>query len=1434
MSSQGEIQARMGNDLEQIETEGLGFSALAGDSKVRLVPTPWPADALPSPTSSLLSIASSKGLIAAAGPDAVILATTASVRAAFSAKTSEDTSNKAFQPQLTIPLPRRVSHVAFSADDSCLAISAEEGGGLAIYDVQAMLQGNTQPAFEMSTNGSSLRAMIPNPAPETSEHFAVITTNGELMMANLKQRQFLSAANGQVLKDGVSCVSWSPRGRQLVAGLGNGTTCQMTREGKEVAEIPAPQGLEGDQHVSSISWLQNNIFLLVHTPTTFDLNSIPTSTFHLVTQIPKSPVYVFNKLADPCPPSGLNRSPPFHFILRMKGFEPHLQDLLIISSTGATDIGLITRSETPLTSEYPAESITNAFTTTGMANDARRAQLPMTGDFNETSPIGMGIDLSSQDLVDRPIPGEEIDKSSTPLPALMVMNNEGILVAWWIVYSESVREGKPYHGIAGLGSNHLEQQHGNSQQSTPITTAGLPQGPKLGQEGPGSTVSSGNPFNAINKPAASAFGSPAFGTPAFGNSGPGSGFGRPPSVWGTPSTPAQSSFGAAPTTAPTFGSSTALGSGTGGNAFGNTSGLGNRTSPWSTAGSNNTFAKGPGFDSKSSTVPGAAPGGSGGFGAYANKGGFGVASPPVPKEGLFAKQGNVASFGSGMDTVSSFGRSELKDDRNEAGGSLGRGGGFNLGSTFKGDGSARDDGPRPVVDSEKLFGSGFGDSLQEISKSSRTPDTRDADMEEGSEENHVPSGIRAPTQSTNPSTTSAPPESQFPGLAEGTKNDFLNISEQAKPTGANQKPDVPNLGESSSQPDSQTKTAGQFEPSQTSAPLPPSPKIKAETEVGEQHDVPQRIDDEIAQAPVPPESTSKTSFAPGDSSASSTSTNKIIPDDAPLPPDFVPTERVPATSNEENDESLPVGEGSGLDEEGSGVDVAQDLSPASDHSRSIKATPQSSFGDSFNRSPVGGLFTHVERSENRPASRPLFGELSNKNVPNFPPPARVQQSPRSPSPVRRNLPDSLLKPGNSRSVSAPGAPPQSGTAKRSHQIYQGQAGDRLRRQDHILEEDKRRSEELNTRRRAEEEQDLSDREDERVREELSSEVESTLRLDPFIAHQDYVGHIDKPGVPGQIERVYRDINSMIDTLGLNARSLKAFIQGHSEQYPEGGRTREDLESDDDWCLIEIEDLSIVENELGEQLQNGRVTEIPERTALCKDIQKGLSKVRGKQNDIKSILDTRNEPAQVAAIRSSPLSNEQALQQHDIRKAFTESQRLLAELEEGVSLLNAKLVSSNEVNGKTSKRSTPTVEAVINTIMKMTTMIEKRSGDVDVLENHLRKLRLDSVDHATSQEASPVSTPVSTPQSSRSKAIRPHGSSTFGLFYTPDSLQSTPHGLDASARRSVGRSGFRKSSNGVSAESMARTGAARAKKIEITNKLRESLNKNGPRISKMDE
>jgi nucleoporin NUP159 len=224
----------------------LGFLALGGERKVRLLPSTWPSSALPPPTASLLSIASGKGLVAAANPDTLVVASTDSIRAAFNGPSATG-DVVPYEPQLKIPLPMRISQVAFSADESFLVISAEQGGGLAVYNVDALMQGITSFAFELATNAVALRALCPNPATDKAHLFALVTANGDLLVANLKDRQFMNGPNGQVLRQGVSCVSWSTRGKQLVAGMADGTVHQMTPEGEIKAEIPRPPSIIDDQ-----------------------------------------------------------------------------------------------------------------------------------------------------------------------------------------------------------------------------------------------------------------------------------------------------------------------------------------------------------------------------------------------------------------------------------------------------------------------------------------------------------------------------------------------------------------------------------------------------------------------------------------------------------------------------------------------------------------------------------------------------------------------------------------------------------------------------------------------------------------------------------------------------------------------------------------------------------------------------------------------------------------------------------------------------------------------------------------------------------------------------------------------------------------------------------------------------------------------------------
>ena len=1179
-----------------------------------------------------------------------MIASTNALRGQFTREGQSDGNPVAFDLQLKIPMQMRVCQVAFSAHENFLLISAETGGGLAIYDVAALMQGQTRSAFELSTNGASLRALTPNPVPEKADMFALVTTTGDLMMANLKERKLDTGPNGTVLKQGVSCVSWSAKGKQLIAGLGNGTAFQMTPEGEGKGEIPVPPGLDANHHgkpyvasshpffgltlvVSSITWLGNDLFLIVHTPTAFDKTTAPDSIFHLVTGKQPGP-YVFQKIADPCPPFGLNRSPPHHFLLRLRDFPPNLRDLLVVSSTASIDIGCLTRSESPLTSELPAEKITSVFTTTGMADDSRRPQMRMTEDMVDLSPIGMAMDLSSKDTVLRPIAGEEIENSPTPLPALMVLDHEGVVSAWWVVYSESIRQGTAYPGLAALKGE-------NATVSTQQTVAFAKPAPQtasaFGKLAFGATSSTPQaPASSFGATNLSSTASPAFGAnPALGNRA---------SPWGTPSAGAAPRPGGATFGTPAFGSPTPVGMGAKTSAFGSTSPLGHQSSPLASQAQGTpptSFGQTSGLGMRTGSVFGASPSNvadakgeskapatsaSGGFGSYASQGGFAAAASTSNAGGsIFGMSSNNAPTAS-TGTPSIFGVPTAKQaDKTTGGGLNGTGSKFSLVSTFKGDGTARDDDKMDKDGSGPPF-SGLGSLLSEESPAFGAPRT----TVDKAAETQALDGTEMDTESDRSESDPEDLEERRSLGGEGLSLDS-GTPTLAKDQAARslQSTNFKNAnGGLFAQPDesaSLTKkptAESDKAPSLPPAPFPPSPKIKAEPP--DEHDELSAVDKNIPEAPLPPDTVSKTTYAAGDSSTSSTSTNRPLVDDAPLPPDFVsskaaakPAEdaplppdfitakEVPQGPKQVNEAGLPESEeDGGLDEEGSGVDVARDVSSMTDSGQSVRVTPQSSFGPSVDRSPLGGSFTQISRPLTTQSSRPLFGEIGSNSVPYLPPPSsRVHQSPRSPSPVRSAVPSAMLRSDQSRSFSAPGVPSHTSQPRK---IMPNILNDSRPRPGAGTTE-KSKGEAVPIPPKQVEEEDLSDKEDEKIREELATEVEGSTVLDPFIAHQDYVGHINKPGIPGQIERLYRDINSMIDTLGLNARSLKSFIKGHSESFGDGGRSLEDLEAEDDWCLIEIDDLTYLEDELAAELDHGRVKDVQGKLDTCTELWKNLIK-----------------------------------------------------------------------------------------------------------------------------------------------------------------------------------------------------------------------------------
>ena len=1413
----------------------------------------------------------------------MVVAATEEVRQAFSSPAAVDV--KPFSPRLVLPIGMRISQVAFSADGNFLVLSAESGGGLAVYEVQSLLQGNTRTAFEIATSGIALRALVPNPTPEKAELFAAVSANGELMVADLKARQFVTGAQGQILKTGVSQVSWSNKGKQLIAGLGEGSLYQLTPEGEGKGEVSRPPGVEENHFgkeihfisltrlltllVSSIQWLENEVFLVAHTPISSEEGMAPITAYHLITRHPKNnpPTHLYQKLSEPVPPFLVDRSPPYQFMQRLRNFQPNLDDVIVLASTASPDIGLITKSTTPLSNDGPAETIANVFTTTTIADDTRRAQLPMDEALGDTSPIGLAIDLSSKEKVEKPLPKEEYDASEGPLPAIMVLNNEGVLSAWWFIHAESIRQRTTYSGLTVAGGAQSQQQQ-SQRQASPFASA-----PSQAASG-----TSQNAFGSTSSPSSTAFGG-ALSAPSILGSGNASG----PS-FGTPSAMGKAStvFGGGPITphndqksGPVFGQagSGAATTNVQGTTFGMATALGGRSSsPWGAPSTGTAAASGISFgksgfsamkpNSFGSPVANSNPAAaSSAFASFASSASpFMTAAPANESGNIFTKSTTSAPDDSGMDTETSFGI-PLRQGAEAAKQSFGSGG-FTLGSNFKKDDPSINGMQKPEEDTGgSMFGGGFGDALGAAQKTVMSPQSEDSDMGRDEAQNFPDE-----KESIGPAAKPAISEASFPQVNAPPKvGGLFGTQAQSKTTPAiigSSQPTGFSINTSNqpspsiTMPDDQVQKRDEPQPS-----VETSPKIKQEPSSDDEAAIPPVSDQGIttpsrnrtsdaqrisknAEPPIPPESTSKASFAPGDSSNSSKSS-----DDAPLPPDFLPAKtklkQVDAISpaqaslpsdggdsehEEDTDQDAYDGEGEGtdrssgnLDEEGSGVDVAQEISPSTDPNQSPEITPESSFGGPQDKTSPGALFGRITAPADRPKGKPpLFGEVGKTSAPYLPPPSKSQESPRSPSPVRSIALGDSLRPDNARSISAPGP----FSALNNRKATQGRLAVPAKQQrspdeSRDRERQQQATNEAKTKKEQEQEQNLSDKEDERVREELASEVQGTLTLGQFIARQNYINGDSKQTIPDQIETLYRDINSMIDTLGLNARQLKAFTKGHEEMLRPGTRTRDDLE-EGEWCFTEIRDLPKIQDDLRQQLyEHTNEQHAQERAHECRKMRREATMLPAKGAEIARAVAARKNKDEIASARNAPLSLDQATQQHDIRKKMAKFQTLLAEAEENVVVLRTKLASRDTSSSKSSLSKKPTVEAITNTIKKMTNIVKKKEDDIEALENQLRYLRFSSVGSLDSREGSPFHS-----ASSRRTPSSKFRTSVNGYHHSPS--RSSVLG-----QSSNGHNTPRKSVADYTSEEVQQYQEKARRRREINEIIRTEFGKTEPRIRKLE-
>jgi nucleoporin NUP159 len=141
-----------------------------------------------------------------------------------------------FAPDVTLPVPR-LCQIAFSADEDFLVISGESGGGLAVFAVDDLLQQKKEPELQIETANTPVRAIRMNPNPEFAHYALVVLESGRMDLVDITSKVTTTIQN-----EGVTCASWSTKGKAFVAGLADGTAIAFKVGDKDAfARIPRPK-----------------------------------------------------------------------------------------------------------------------------------------------------------------------------------------------------------------------------------------------------------------------------------------------------------------------------------------------------------------------------------------------------------------------------------------------------------------------------------------------------------------------------------------------------------------------------------------------------------------------------------------------------------------------------------------------------------------------------------------------------------------------------------------------------------------------------------------------------------------------------------------------------------------------------------------------------------------------------------------------------------------------------------------------------------------------------------------------------------------------------------------------------------------------------------------------------------------------------------------